>query len=336
MYDGNNSWRVNRMDKNYRMVTLIQDDLKKRYQAEDSAAGRNQICQGKMLWEMKKGKDKAILSYSLNSFLAAVMCADQKAFAEWDKKNESCLYHKGVGVLLERKLEADAKEPEDCIRGIVEEAVEEEAIARIWSVLLFPVWKKTEQSFFPLSSLEHAFQKAKKQEQRKIARELSLRDHGRDHGMKHLIFFRNEIKPYGTLTLTIKNLERIGIPEYMPFEQEWYDCPEPLWEQNQKEDREILRIWRITSIQIKRKEVLHTYQKELLELASRSVFLYARKCGLFPDEVLPQALAYARKSKKCMLLPLLIGMCGRKEEKRNEDGMEDEMEHGAGSIISCG
>lgn len=173
MYDGNNSWRANRMDKNYRMVTLIQDDLKKRYQAEDiSAAGRNQICQGKMLWEMKKGKgkDKAILSYSLNSFLVAVLCADQKAFAEWGKKNESCLYHKGVGFLLERKLEVDAKEPEDCFRGIVEEAVEEEAIARIWSVLLFPVWKKTEQSFFPLSSLEHAFQKAKKQEQRKIAK----------------------------------------------------------------------------------------------------------------------------------------------------------------------
>lgn len=494
MYDGNNSWRINRMNNNYRIVTRIQADVKKRYQAEDiSAAGRNQICQGKMLWEMGDGKDKRILSYSLNSFLAALMCADKKAFEEWEKKNESCLYQKGVGFLLERKLQADAKKAEDCFRGIVDEAEAEEAIARIWSVLLFPVWRTKEQSFFPLSSLEQVFQKANKQEQRKITKmllrasneivypdkktealsfvrkhmpvvyadileiddwqlrqlfpyevlrdqlwlktgktgrknlcserseiasmvllnetlrcetkspadgeqafasrlnewkvwldgkkddteeyskgitmylhflmalwnkvsdcnanmikeqikKLSMRTPDlkkryvdgelslRKHGMKQLIFFRNEIRPYGTLTLTMKNLERIGIPEYMPFELEQYDGPKTLWEQEQTADREIIRIWRITSIRIRRKEVLHTYQKELLNLASRSVFLYARKCGLFPDEVLPQALTYARKSKTCTLLPLLIGLSGRKEEK----GDEGRMEHGAGSVISCG
>lgn len=59
MNDGNNSWRINRMNNNYRIVTRIQVDVKKRYQAEDiSVAGRNQICQGKMLWEMGDGRWK--------------------------------------------------------------------------------------------------------------------------------------------------------------------------------------------------------------------------------------------------------------------------------------
>ena len=129
--------------------------------------------------------------------------------------------------------------------------------------------------------------------------------------IKQLMFYKNELSPKGELTINIKECANMGVPHSddscIPY-QSYIDGT------TEKRKDVILRVWQECNIVIKKESYLYKYQKDIIDEGTEEIFEKAVNSGLYPDAIIEQALAHARKNNKKDKLPYLIWLNSKKNK----------------------
>ena len=154
--------------------------------------------------------------------------------------------------------------------------------------------------------------------------------------LKKLIFLKNKLAPVGELTVDIKHMDSfmsLHYPVPLAADDVHPDLIEAGWEGLPCASLELLgfsidiaescercngcirKIWKMIKLNIEQEDNLYEYQKRILYNCNEQDFLYAKSCGFFPDSVLEKAKLYAAEIGNIKVLPVLICLTAREDNK---------------------
>ena len=128
-----------------------------------------------------------------------------------------------------------------------------------------------------------------------------------DLDLNQYMFYANEFGTDGKLRLGLNALRKIGIPDDT-MRETYIDVFDPRAgiDEAKERNRNIIEVWKRSTVNIARPKELHIYQKQLVEKCLDETLIEAAKCGIFPELIRGMLVEYAVQENLWDKIPVLI------------------------------